>query len=135
MNFILDNWYLFVVAIATATALFWPLLSGGAMGALTIAEAVTLINKEKGVVVDLRSEEEFGSGSIAGAKNVPLAQLADKLVAAVKNKELPLILVCATGTRSQGAVSKAKRLGYARVQSMAGGMAAWRGASMPVHKA
>ncbi len=135
MNFILDNWYLFLIAIASATALFWPLLTGGAMGALTITDTVTLINKEKGVVVDVRSEEEFASGTIAGAKNIPLGQLAERLPATVKNKEFPLILICATGARSQGAVSKAKRLGYTRAQSMAGGMAAWRGASMPVQKA
>lgn len=105
------------------------------MGALTIAEAVTLINKEKGVVIDLRSEEEFTSGTIAGAKSVPLGHLAERLTNTVKNKELPLILICATGARSQRAVGQVKRLGYGRVQSMAGGMAAWRGANMPIHKA
>lgn len=135
MNFVLDNWYLFLVAIASATALFWPLISGGSMGALTISEAVALINKEKAVVVDVRTPEEFAAGSIVGAKNLPLAELADKLPAVSKNKELPLVLICATGVKSQRAVAAAKRLGFARAQSMAGGMAAWLAASMPVHKA
>lgn len=132
MNFVLENWYLFLVAIASATALFWPLISGGALGALTIAQAVTLINKEKAVVLDVRSTEEFALGSIAGAKHIPLAQVTERLEALVKNKELPLIFICTTGTRSQGIVSKARGLGYAKAQSMAGGMNAWRAANMPI---
>lgn len=135
MNFIADNWYLFLVAIASAAALFWPLVSGGALGALTITDAVQLINKEKALVVDVRTPAEFATGTIAGAKNVELAQLAEKLPAVAKSKEQAIVLICASGNRSQGAARVAKRLGYARAQSMAGGMGAWRSANMPVQKA
>ncbi len=49
---------------------------------------------------------------MTGAKNVPLNQLDEKLAAAVKNKSVPLLLVCATGARAQRAVAMAKKLGY-----------------------
>ena len=53
----------------------------------------------------------------------------------VKNKALPLVLVCAKGARAQRAVGVAQKLGYDKAQALAGGMKAWRDASMPVEKA
>ncbi len=135
MNFIIDNWYLFLLALASAAGLFWPLLRGGAMGSISTADAVQLMNREKAVVVDVRSAAEFASGSIPGAKNVELADLDNKLASVVKSKDTPIVMICATGNRSQGAARTAKRGGYARAQSMAGGMSAWRAANMPVAKA
>lgn len=135
MNFIADNWYLFLVAIASAAALFWPLVSGGAMGSLSITDAVQRINKEKALVVDVRTAAEFATGTILGAKNVELSQLSEKLPQVAKSKDQAIVLICASGNRSQGAARLAKRLGYTQAQSMGGGMGAWRAANMPVHKA
>jgi len=57
------------------------------------------------------------------------------LGAAVKNKTLPLILVCQTGARSGRAVAIAKKLGYDQAQSLGGGLTAWKAANLPVEKA
>ena len=57
------------------------------------------------------------------------------LAAAVKNKALPVILVCQSGARSNRAVAIAKKLGYEQAQSLAGGLTAWRAAGLPVEKA
>jgi rhodanese-related sulfurtransferase len=64
-----------------------------------------------------------------------LGQLEEKLSSAVKNKALPLILVCQSGARSTRALGIAKKLGFDQAQSMAGGMGAWRTANLPVEKA
>ena len=133
MKFILDNWMLLSVALASGGMLFWPVLQG-ASGNLSIASAVQLINREKAVVVDVCEPAEFALGHLGGARNVPLAQLEQKLPGAVKNKALPLILVCQSGARSGRAVALAKKLGYEKAQSLAGGLAAWRAANMPVDK-
>jgi rhodanese-related sulfurtransferase len=53
----------------------------------------------------------------------------------VKNKTLPLILVCATGGRSQRALGTAKKLGYDKAQALAGGLKSWKDANLPVEKA
>lgn len=125
------------VALASGGMLLWPVVAGGAMGAgaLTASGAVQLINREKAVVVDVCEAAEFASGHVAGAKHIPLAQLHQQLPGAVKNKATPVIMVCASGMRSRGAVAIAKKLGYENVQSLAGGMGAWRAASLPVEKA
>ncbi len=70
-----------------------------------------------------------------GAKNIPMGQLEDKLATTVKNKALPVILVCQSGARSSRAVGIAKKLGFDNAQSLAGGLGAWRSANLPVEKA
>jgi rhodanese-related sulfurtransferase len=135
VNFIIDNWYLFFIALASGGMLLAPLVREAAGGTLTPANAVLLINREKAVVIDVSEPEEFAAGHVGGAKNVPLAQLEERLPMVVKNKALPLVLVCAKGARAQRAVGVAQKLGYDKAQALAGGMKAWRDASMPVEKA
>ena len=135
MKFILDNWRLISVALVSASLLFWPVIQGAGAGGLSPTQAVQLMNREKAVVVDVCEAEEFAAGHVVGARNVPLNQLEDKLAAQVKNKALPLILVCQTGARSGRALAIAKKLGYEQAQSLAGGLAAWRSANLPLEKA
>lgn len=134
VSFVAENWMLFTVALGSGLLLMWPALTGGAGGGVNPNEAVQLINREKAVVVDVCSPEEYAGGHIKDAKNVPLGDLEAKLAATVKNKDLPLILVCASGMRSRRAVAIAKKLGYDKAQSLAGGMGAWRTANLPVVK-
>ncbi|MHB8948811.1 MAG: rhodanese-like domain-containing protein [Rhodoferax sp.] len=134
MKFILDNWMIMSVALASGAMLFWPVLKGASGGSLTATGAVQLINREKAVVIDICEPTEFAAAHIVGAKNIPLGQLEEKLPAAVKNKALPLILVCQSGARSKRAEAIAKKLGYARAQSLAGGLGGWRAASLPLEK-
>lgn len=136
MSFFVENWTLIAVAVVSGGMLLWPVLrSGAGSGALNPTDAVQLINREKAVVVDVCSPEEYAAGHVAGAKNVPLADLESRLPAVVKNKALPVILVCASGVRSKRAVAVARKLGYEKAQSLSGGLAAWRGASLPVERA
>lgn len=123
------------VALASGAMLLWPVLKGAAGGSLTAAGAVQLINHEKAVVVDVCEAEEFAAGHVGGAKNIPLNQLEAKLPALVKNKALPVILVCRSGARSNRALGIAKKLGYEQAQSLGGGLGAWRAANLPVEKA
>ncbi len=135
MKFIIDNWMLVSLALITGGMLLWPVLQGAASAGLTPANAVQLMNREKAVVVDVCEPGEFAAGHIVGAKNIPLAQLESKLSGTVKNKNLPLILVCQSGMRSGKAVAIAQKLGYEQAQSLAGGLSAWKSANLPVEKA
>ena len=134
MKFILDNWMLVSVALASGGMLLWPLLKGATQGGLTTTLAVQLINREKAVVVDVCESEEFAAGHVGGAKHIPLNQLEERLPTTVKNKTLPLILVCQTGARATRAVAIAKKLGYDKAQTLGGGLAAWKRANLPIEK-
>ncbi|KAF1044768.1 rhodanese-like domain-containing protein [Xylophilus sp.] len=133
MNFIVDNWLLFSVAIVSGGLLVAPLLRGGGAGALSAAGAVQLINREKGVLIDLSEPEAFAQGRPAGARNLPLGQLEERLPAVVKNKALPLIFV---GQGGQGARARAiaQKLGYEKAQVLGGGLKSWKDANLPVDR-
>ena len=135
MKFFIDNWYLLVVALASGSMLLWPTLRSASAGSLSPAQAVQLINREKAVVIDVCEAEEFAAGQVGSAKNVPLGQLEERLPSLVKNKSLPVVLVCASGARANRAAAVAKKLGYEKAEALAGGLKAWRDASMPVEKA
>lgn len=135
MKFIIDNWYLFVLALASGSMLLWPTLRSAGAGSLSPAQAVQLINREKAVVIDVCEADEFAAGHVGGAKNVPLGQLEERLPGMVKNKNVPVVLVCASGARANRAVAVAKKLGYDKAEALAGGLKAWREANLPVEKA
>jgi len=134
VKFIFDNWMLITVAVASGSLLLWPVIQGAATAGLDPTGAVLLINREKGVVIDVCEPAEFAAGHVGGAKNIPLNQLEAKLAGVVKNKALPVILVCQSGARSNRAVAIAKKLGYEQAQSLGGGLASWRAANLPVEK-
>ncbi|BBL23546.1 MULTISPECIES: rhodanese-like domain-containing protein [Comamonas] len=135
MQFFIENWYLFLLAIGSGALLMVPALKGAGAGSLTPADAVQRINREKAVVVDVREAEEYVTGHITNAKNIPLAQLDERLPQVAKNKSVPVVLVCEKGARAVRAEAMAKKLGYEKAQALAGGMKGWRDAGMPVVKA
>ena len=134
MNFIIENWYLILLALASGAMLLWPVLAGGGASGLSTADAVQLINRQKAVVVDVCGHEEYAEGHVSGAKNVPLAQLQERLPTVVKNKSVPIIMVCSRGARARRAAIMAKQIGYDNAQALAGGLGAWREANLPVEK-
>lgn len=136
MKFLIDNWLLITVALSSGALLMWPAITGGARaGSVSANDAVNLMNREKAVVIDVCEASEYATGHVIGAKSIPLAELESRLPTAVKNKSLPLILVCASGMRSSRAVAIATKLGYEKTVSLSGGMRAWREANLPIEKA
>jgi rhodanese-related sulfurtransferase len=136
LKFLIDNWYLVLVAAASGGMLLWPVVASSAQaGNLSANGAVQLINRERAVVLDVREKEEFTAGHIGGAKNLPVSDVEAKLTDTVKNKGVPLILVCATGARANRALAMAKKLGYEQAQVLAGGLKSWKEANLPIEKA
>jgi rhodanese-related sulfurtransferase len=136
VKFIIDNWMLIAVALSSGAMLVWPALRGVTTGGgLSAANAVQLINRERAIVLDVSEAEEFAAGHVGGARNVPVGQLEKRLPEVVKNKTVPLILVCATGSRANRALAVAKKLGYDKAQVLAGGLKSWKDANLPVEKA
>lgn len=135
MKFLIDNWMLISVALLSGAMLMWPVVQGASASGLSTADAVLLMNREKAAVVDVSEPEEFAAGHVGGARNIPVGDLQTRLPELVRNKALPLILVCPNGARSSRAAAIAKKLGYEKVQVLAGGLKAWKEANLPVEKA
>jgi rhodanese-related sulfurtransferase len=135
MPFVVQNWALFLVALVSGALLLWPGLAKGARAGVSPEVAVQLMNREKAIVVDVGEAEEYAAGHIAGARNVPVNQLEQRLPEVVKNKAVPVILVCPSGARAQRALGVAKTLGYEKAVVLGGGLRAWKEANLPVEKA
>lgn len=133
MNFIVENWYLIVLALVSGALLAVPMLKGAA-GGLTAANAVQLINREKAVLIDVCGADEYAAGHAGGAKSVPLGELESRLPNVVKNKAIPVVMMCASGARASRAAAMARKLGYENAQVFAGGLKAWKDAGLPVEK-
>ena len=135
MKFIVDNWFLFLAAITSGGLLLWPMLTknGGGAGRVSPAEAVHLINREKAVLIDVSEPAEYAAAHAVGARSVPLGGL-EKSPNLPKNKALPLVVICATGARATRAAATLKKLGFDNAQALAGGLAAWREANLPLEK-
>jgi rhodanese-related sulfurtransferase len=135
-SFIVDNWYWMAAAAASGGMLLYlQIKDGGVTGGLSPAMAVQIINREKGQVIDVSEPAEFAASHVAGAKNVPLGDIAPQAKGLPSNKKLPLVVVCATGARAAKAVGQLKALGHENVQALGGGLKAWREANLPIEKA
>jgi rhodanese-related sulfurtransferase len=134
LKFILEYWYLIVAALVSGGLLAWPMLSRGvASGYITTPAAVGLHKTPKGVLNDVSEPAEYAAAHAAGARNVPFGQIqASK--ALPTNKALPLVVLCPTGTRARRAVAILKQLGFDNARVLAGGLAAWREANLPVER-
>jgi len=136
VKFLIDNWTLIAIALASGGMLVWPVIAGSMnASALSASGAVQLINRERAVVIDVSEADEFAAGHVGGAKNIPFSQLQDKLPGAVKNKSLPLILVCSSGAKANRAQAIAKNLGYEQAQALGGGLKSWKAANLPLERA
>jgi glyoxylase-like metal-dependent hydrolase (beta-lactamase superfamily II) len=82
------------------------------------------------VAVDVRAPAERDAKSVAGSVSLPLSQLLDRLGELPKDR--PLLVFCAGGYRSSIAASILANHGFANVSEIAGGVAAWETAHLPV---
>jgi rhodanese-related sulfurtransferase len=81
-----------------------------------------------GVLLDVRSPDEYAGGHLPGAVNVPLDEVE---AVAIRYAGQDVVTVCHSGARSLAAARLLSAAG-ARVKSLAGGTEAWQRAGHPV---
>jgi len=85
------------------------------------------------LAIDVRAPGEREQKQIPASLSFPLNHLAENL--ASLPKDCPLLIHCAGGYRSSIAASLLKRAGFKSVAEIAGGIAAWESAHLPVESA
>ena len=75
---------------------------------------------EGGVVIDVRSQSEWDSGHVEGAILIPHTIIKDKIGEYVKDKDTPINLYCAAGSRAGSAKSVLTSMGYTHVSNLGG---------------
>lgn len=94
--------------------------------------AVTL--QSGGVLLDVRSPEEFASGHLRGAVNIPHDRIAEEIAAVVSDKSAQVILYCRSGRRAGTALDTLKSMGYGNVSNFGGLEDAQEHLGLPVEK-
>jgi len=133
VKFILDNIFIVAIAAISGGALLWPALAPKGRRA-TALQVTQLINRGKTLVLDVRSADEFAASHLRDAKNIPLADLSNRIGELEKSKTRTVVVVCQSGARSDKAVRQLKAAGFEDVLSLEGGINAWTAAGLPVTK-
>lgn len=133
VKFLLDNIWLIGIALVSGGALLWPSLQRRG-NRVSILQATQLINQGKGMVLDVREPAEFSAGHMREAKNIPLAELSNRIGELDKFKSKSVIVVCQSGVRSAKAVAQLKKAGFAEAFSLDGGVAGWQAQGLPIAK-
>jgi sulfur-carrier protein adenylyltransferase/sulfurtransferase len=82
------------------------------------------------VLIDVREKDEWMEGFIPGAKWIPRGFLEQRIEDQVPEKSAPVIIYCASGTRSALAARSLTELGYTDVASLRGGFTGWKRAGL-----
>ena len=76
--------------------------------------------KAKGVWIDVRSAEEFNSGHLQNALNIPHDKIVEGVKALGSAKDEPINLYCRSGRRAEIALTELKNAGYTNVTNHGG---------------
>src|SRR5664280_2568226 len=100
------------------------------------AAKLTALRKEDPtlVLVDVREDNEWSKQRIAGAIHVGRGVLELNIESRVPQKSTPIVVYCQGGGRSAVAADVLGKMGYTNVSSLAGGLAAYGAAGLPVDK-
>ena len=117
------------ILIAVSVALMLTSLLVGCNGGnnknaykqITPAEAKALMDSEQGyIILDVRTEEEFAEGHIAGAILIPDYKIGEKAESILTDKEQLILIYCRSGRRSKNAASELATLGYTNIKEFGG---------------
>ena len=97
-------------------------------------EATRIINKDNGVVVDLRTASEFSQGHLVNAINVLPENIIEQINTLNTNKDAQVLLVCKTGSTSKKVSLLLKKEGYENINILSGGMLNWSNSGLPTSK-
>jgi len=135
-EFIVSNWALVAVFVASGVMLVWPELSRlvGASNEIGTLEATRLMNQAGSLILDVRDGNEYAAGHLPRARHIPLGELSNRIEEIGKYKDKPVIVTCRSGMRAGAAAKVLKGAGFSAVYQLKGGLGAWQQASLPVEK-
>ena len=77
------------------------------------------------LLIDCREAEEHAIGTIADARLLPMSQIESRLAELAGHEQAQIVVYCHHGVRSTQVAHWLRHQGFARAQSMAGGIDLW----------
>lgn len=84
------------------------------------------------VLLDVREVSEFRQVRVEGSLFIPMSQIGVRQDEVPKDR--PILVICASGSRSTGVTSFLLRSGWTDVGSVAGGIDGWERLGLPVRR-
>lgn len=83
------------------------------------------MQNENAIILDVRTIDEYKSGHIKDAINIPNETISKDVENVLTDKDATILVYCRSGNRSKQAAKKLARLGYTNVLEF-GGINTWR---------
>ncbi|MEI6747358.1 MAG: rhodanese-like domain-containing protein [Methylococcaceae bacterium] len=101
---------------------------------ISAQQAAQMQAEQKAVIVDVRENDEWNAGHIAGAIHIPLGEIKTRAAELEQYKNSPLITQCRSGGRSATAADMLKTAGFNKLYNMDGGLNAWQKADLKIQQ-
>jgi rhodanese-related sulfurtransferase len=100
---------------------------------IDVHEALRRI-EQGAVVLDVREQDEYDRGHVAGSILIPLGALLGRVAEIQESKSREIVVICHGGKRSATACGQLAQVGFGKTFNIAGGILAWNKAGLAVVK-
>ncbi len=97
-----------------------------------VDEFSKLVAQDNGLLLDVRTDQEFAAGHLEGAKQIDFYAADFQQKVKELDKETPVYIYCRSGGRSGQAAKMMKGMGFKAVYNLEGGIMAWQRKGKPV---
>ena len=130
-QFIVQNALLIIIAVIAAVSLAMSLINTRRFGPMVSSEqAVSLINKQNALVVDVRAQKDFKRVRIANSVNIPANEIQNRL--GELSKDRTIIVVDNSGNMSAAASKLLRGVGFTKVYVLDSGLVGWMRDKLPL---
>ena len=130
-QFIVQNALLIIIAVIAAVSLAMPLINTRRFGPMVSSEqAVSLINKQNALVVDVRAQKDFKRVRSATSVNIPANEIQNRL--GELSKDRTIIVVDNSGNMSAAASKLLRGVGFTKVYVLDSGLVGWMRDKLPL---
>lgn len=130
-QFIVQNALLIIIAVIAAVSLAMPLINTRRFGPMVSSEqAVSLINKQNALVVDVRAQKDYKRVRIANSVNIPANEIQNRL--GELSKDRTIIVVDNSGNMSAAASKLLRGVGFTKVYVLDSGLVGWMRDNLPL---
>ncbi len=130
-QFFVQNALLIIIAVIAAVSLAMPLINTRRFGPMVSSEqAVSLINKQNALVVDVRAQKDFKRVRIANSVNIPANEIQNRL--GELSKDRTIIVVDNSGNMSAAASKLLRGVGFTKVYVLDSGLVGWMRDKLPL---
>ena len=120
-----------IIAGIAAVSLAMPLINTRRFGPMVSSEqAVSLINKQNALVVDVRAQKDFKRVRIANSVNIPANEIQNRL--GELSKDRTIIVVDNSGNMSAAASKLLRGVGFTKVYVLDSGLVGWMRDKLPL---